>query len=49
MPEGVVPVQRKMYEETEVLFVTKNDRIHVIRFGSGDDVTYELKKAEEIL
>ena len=54
LPEGFVPVQRKMYEETEVLFDTvvfdtKNDRIHVIRFGSGEDATYELKKAKENL
>ena len=47
LPEGFVPVQRKMYEETEVLWDTvvfdvEQELIHVIRFGSGEDVTYEL-------
>ena len=53
LPEGFVPVERKMYEETEVLFDTvifdpKKDLIHVVRFGCGEDMTYKLEADEEL-
>lgn len=54
LPEGFVPVERKMYDETEVLFDTvifdpKKDLIHVVRFGCGEDMTYDLNANQENL
>lgn len=54
LPEGFVPVRRKMCQETEVLFDTvifdtKKDLIHVVRFGCGEDMTYKLQEGEGVL
>lgn len=47
LPVGFVPVERKMYDLSEdlwdtVIFDTKENIIHVIRFGAGNDATYEV-------
>ncbi len=46
-PEGFVPVDRERKTLSEDLWDTavldiKNKRLHMIRFGAGEDVTYEL-------
>ena len=53
LPEGFVPVERKMRDETEVLWDTVvfdpgKELLHVIRFGAGEDVTYDLCAGEAI-
>ena len=47
LPDGFVPADREMHTLSEdlwdtVVYDTKNQLMHIIRFGSGEDKTYRL-------